>query len=118
MSIRILKVRNREFLAFNVLLHTKSEQKVIDNCFCAPKIFKDPLKTGFSVRHTLLQSSSRIFYNLWWVVWIVIGCFLFEKQTFSGLLKVIGIQITFQFQQFHISNIYLRLIFGLGNSII
>ena len=27
-------------------------------------------------------------------VWVVIGYFLFEKQTFNGRLKVIGIQNT------------------------
>ena len=29
--------------------------------------------------------------------WIVIGYFLFKKQTFNGLLRVIGIQNTFHF---------------------
>ena len=29
-------------------------------------------------------------------VWIVIGYFLFEKQAFNGILKVIGIQIVFK----------------------
>ena len=28
-------------------------------------------------------------------IWIVIGYFLFEKQTFNGSLKIIGIQKTF-----------------------
>ena len=30
-----------EFLSFNVLLHTKSIQKLRGNWFCAPMIFKD-----------------------------------------------------------------------------
>ena len=42
------------------------------------------------------------FNNLCRAVWIVIGGFLFEKQAFNGLLKVIGIQISFQFKQCHI----------------
>ena len=33
-----------EFLAFDVILRIKSEQKVIGNLFCAPMIFKNPLK--------------------------------------------------------------------------
>ena len=44
-----------ECIAFNVLMHTKSEQKVIGNCFCAPLNFKNPLKTGFSIRNIHLQ---------------------------------------------------------------
>ena len=63
-----------EFLTINVLLHTKSEQKV----------FKNPLKPGFSIRNILLQFVSGR-------VWVVIVFFLLEKQTFNGLLKVIGI---------------------------
>ena len=43
------------FLAFNVLLHTKSEQKVIGNCFCTTITFNDPLKIGFSIINLLLQ---------------------------------------------------------------
>ena len=50
-----------EFLAFNVLLHTKSEQKVIGNKFCAPIIFKNSLKIGFSKINILLQFVSGIF---------------------------------------------------------
>ena len=47
-------------------------------------IFKNPLKTMFSIRNKLLQFVLG--------VWIVDGYFLFEKETFNGLLKVIGIQ--------------------------
>ena len=43
-------------------------------------------KTGFSNKNILLT-----IYN--WRVWIVIRYFLFEKQAFHGLLKVIGMQI-------------------------
>ena len=39
-----------DFLACNVLLHTKSEQKVIGYCFNAPKIFKNPLKTCIFIK--------------------------------------------------------------------
>ena len=67
-----------EFLVFNVLLHTYSEQKVIDNLFCAPIIFKNPKKYTFT--------------NCVECVWIVIAYFLFEKQTYNRLLKVIGIE--------------------------
>ena len=62
------------FLAFNVLLHTKSEQKVIGNCFCTTITFNDPLKTGFSIINLLLC----------WACLNVIGYFLFEKQAFNG----------------------------------
>ena len=36
-----------EFLAFNVLLHTKPEQKMIGNWFWAPIMFKNPLKPAY-----------------------------------------------------------------------
>ena len=76
-----------EFLAFNVLLHTKSRQQVIGNWFCTTIIFKNPLKTGFSIRNIPITICVVR-------VWIVTGYFLFEKQTFDGLLKIIGIQIS------------------------
>ena len=44
-----------EFLTINVLLHTNSEQKVIGNEICTQIIFKNSLKTGFSIRNILLQ---------------------------------------------------------------
>ena len=44
------------------------------------------LKPGFSIRNILLTIGVGC-------VWIVIRYFLFEKQTFNGLLKVIDIQI-------------------------
>ena len=59
-----------EFLAFNVLLHIKSVKKYY--LFCAPMILLITIWVGR--------------------VWIVIRYFLFEKQAFNGLLKVIGIQ--------------------------
>ena len=40
-----------EFLSFNVLLHSKSEQKVIGKWFRAPIILKNLLKTGVSLRN-------------------------------------------------------------------
>ena len=68
------------FLAFNVLLLTKSEQKQIGNCFCAQII---RLKRFFNKKYTY-----KIFFGC---VWIVIG-YLIRIETFNGLLKVIGIQ--------------------------
>ena len=50
-----------KFLAFNVSLHNKSEQKVIGNGFFAPIIVKNPLKTGFSIKNILLQFISGVF---------------------------------------------------------
>ena len=34
-----------EYLTFDILLHNKSEKKVIGNWLYTPKIFKNPLKT-------------------------------------------------------------------------
>ena len=59
-----------EFLTINVLLHTKSEQKVSN------------------ILITICVGR----------VWIVTRYFLFEKQAFDGLLKVIGIQNLFFFR--------------------
>ena len=58
---------------FNVLLQNKSEQKVTCNWFCAPIIFENPLKTGFSIRDicTITICVGR--------VWTVIRYFLFEN---------------------------------------
>ena len=50
-----------EFLAINVLLHTKSEQKVIGNLICTTIIFKNPLKPSFLIRNILLQFVSGVF---------------------------------------------------------
>ena len=72
---------------FLTLLYTKSLQKIIDNYFCASIIFKNSLKTGFNKKFTFTICVGR--------VWVIIGYFLLEKQTFNGLLKVIGIQIVF-----------------------
>ena len=69
-------------------LHTKSEQKGIGNKFCTPNkpiIFKNRLKPGFSIRNILLQ----------FMLGVILDCKcyrIFEKQTFNGLLKVIGIK--------------------------
>ena len=38
-----------EFLTINVLLHTKSEQKVIGNKISTQIIFQNPLKPCFSI---------------------------------------------------------------------
>ena len=42
------------FLAFNVLLQTKSDQKVIVILFCTPIIFKNPLKPVFDKKYTFI----------------------------------------------------------------
>ena len=68
-----------EFLTINVLLLTKSEKKN-----CTPIIFKNPLKSGFYKKYTFTICVG--------CVLVVILFFLLEKQTFNGLLKVIGIQ--------------------------
>ena len=65
-------------------MHTISEQKVIGNWFCAPIIFQNSIKKKFSIK----KCNFKICVGR---VWIVIWYFLFEKQTFNGLLKVIGI---------------------------
>ena len=36
-----------EYLTFDILLHAKSEKKVIGNQICTPIIFKNPLKNSF-----------------------------------------------------------------------
>ena len=71
---------------FNVLLQNKSEQKVTCNWFCAPIIFKNTLKTGFSIRDicTITICVGPVL--------TVIRYLLFEKHAFNGLLNVIGIQ--------------------------
>ena len=59
---------------------------MIGNQFCA--IFKNLLKTGetgVSIRNILNTICVRF-------VWIVTRYFLFEKQAFKGLVKVIGIK--------------------------
>ena len=43
-----------KFLAFIVLLRIKSKQKVNGNWFYTPIIFKNPLKTDFSIKNILL----------------------------------------------------------------
>ena len=44
LDIRVLRV---EHLTFDILLHAKSEQKVIGYVSCTPITFKNPLKSGF-----------------------------------------------------------------------
>ena len=68
-----------EFLAFNVLLHPKSEQKVMGIC------------TPISLKKSV-QNKKNTFTICVGCVLIAIGHFLFEKQIFNGLLKVIVIQ--------------------------
>ena len=65
---------------------TKSEKKVIYNYFFIAIIFKNLLKIGFKEKFTLTICFG--------CVWIVIGYFFFEKQTFNGL-RVIAIQNIF-----------------------
>ena len=69
------------------------QQKVIGNWFCAP-ILKFKTRVLFKKLY---------FYNLFG---FVIRYFLFEKQAFNGLLKVIGIQMNF-----------IGVVVGYGNSI-
>ena len=66
-----------EFLALDVLLHTKSEQKVIGNWFWAPMIFINPVKTEIYKKYICVGR-----------IWIVTGYFLFEKQALIILSKV------------------------------
>ena len=49
-------------------------------------IFKNPLRTGVLIKNILITICVKR-------VWIAIRYFLFEKNAFNGLLKVIGIQI-------------------------
>jgi hypothetical protein len=53
--------------------------------------------------NNLLKSVKTRFFNQKYTlticvgsVWVVIAFFLLEKQTFNGLLKIIGVQIPFQ----------------------
>ena len=72
-----------EFLAFNVFLHTKSEQNVIGNWFCAPIIFiKSVKKRFFNKKYTCTICVDCVNFR------IVIRYFLFKKQALNGLLKV------------------------------
>ena len=64
-----------EFLASDVLLHSKSEQKEITNGFFTLIIFKNQLKTGASIKKYTFTISVRR-------VRIVIRYFLFEKTDF------------------------------------
>ena len=71
-----------QILNFNDLFHTISEPKGIGNWFCAPIIFRNPLKTlFFNKKYTITICVG--------CVWIVIGYFLFEKEAFNRFLKAI-----------------------------
>ena len=50
-----------EYLTFDILLLVKFEKKVIGNYFFTPIIFKNLLKTGFSLRNTLITYVSGVF---------------------------------------------------------
>ena len=67
-----------EFITFNVLLHTKSEQKVIGNWFCTLIILKNSLKPGFQEELALEA---------------YLNCNK-KNRLINGLIKVIGIQET------------------------
>ena len=68
------------------MLHTISEQKVICNWFWTKLILKIPLKNEFLLLDILITICvvER--------VWITLRYFLFEKQSFIGLITVIGMQ--------------------------
>ena len=59
------------FIAFNVLLHTKLEQKLKVNWLCALLIFKKSVNWGFNKKYTYSICVGR--------VWIVTGYFLLKK---------------------------------------
>ena len=82
-------MRGYECLTFNVLLHAKSEQKVIANKFCTPIIFKISLKTVFSLRNILIIICVGC-------VWIAIYI-SYSKEMFNRLSKVIGTQNSYMF---------------------
>ena len=65
-----------EFLAFNVLLYTKSGQKVICNYF----LYTNNLLDSFDF------FSFNMKYTFTICIGIVMGYFSFEKQTFNGLI--------------------------------
>ena len=69
---------------FDILLHAKSEKKKLSNWICTPIIFKNPIKTCFYIKKFMSGAFGLYIY------------FLFEKQAFNGLLKVIDIQILFE----------------------
>ena len=77
-----------EFITINILLHTKSEQKVIGNYIRTPINFKNTLKVKtqfFNKKYTFTICVRRVL--------VVIVYFLLEKLTFNELLMVIGLQI-------------------------
>ena len=65
-----------EFLALNVLMRTRSEQKVICN------LLKSNKNWVLNMKYTFTICVGRI--------WISIEYFLFQKHTFNELLKVVG----------------------------
>ena len=58
--VRKFNPHTHKFITINVILHTKSEQKVIGNWFCTLIIFKNRLKTGFSIRNIIYYNLCRI----------------------------------------------------------
>ena len=76
-----------DFLTFNVLLHIESERRVIGNWFCEIKIFKYSLKNSFSMRNILITicvGRDKI---------VIYRYFLFKKEAFNVVLKIIAVQI-------------------------
>ena len=71
-----------EFLAYNLLLHTKSGQLIFNTI----NLYKSVKNRVFNKEYTFAICVG--------CVWIVIGYFLFEKQDFYGLSKVLDIQIS------------------------
>ena len=69
------------FLTFNILKVTKTVSNLICDWFYTPIIFNNPVKTAFSIRNILFTICVLR-------VWIVAVYFLFEKQSFIGLLKM------------------------------
>ena len=74
-----------EFLAINVLLHTKSEQKFTVINFVRQQFVKNRI---FIKKETFTICVERTRF-------LIVGYFLFEKQTFNEILKFIGIQRLF-----------------------
>ena len=73
-----IRPHTHEFLAFNILLRIKSEQKVKEIDFVHQYFLKLRLNQFFNKKYTHTNC-----------VWIVIRYFLFEKHVFNGLLQVI-----------------------------
>ena len=50
------------FLTYNILICTTAVPKGISNEFCTPIIFKNPVKTSFSMRNKLFTICVDLFY--------------------------------------------------------